>query len=62
MTLIKTSSAMFAIHVNKSYDFLMETIRRTELIVFLINIFDNNSWERPELIQSNGLKLMKTKK
>lgn len=62
MTLIRTSSAMLAIHVSKAYDFLMETMRRTELIVFLINIFDNNLWERPELIQSNGLKLLKTKK
>lgn len=53
---------MLAIHVNKNYDFLMETIRRTELVVFLINITDNNGWQRPELIQSNGLKLLKTKK
>lgn len=62
MTLIKTSSAMFAIHVNKSYDFLMETMRRTELIIFIINAFDTNRWPRPDLVQSNGLKLMKTKK
>lgn len=62
ITLIKTSSAMLAIHVNKNYDFLIETIRRTELIVFLINIFDNNQWQRPELIQSNGLRLLRTKK
>ncbi len=62
ITLIKTTSAMLAIHANKSYDFLMETIRRTELIIFLINITDNNNWPRPELIQSSGLKLLKTKK
>lgn len=53
---------MLAIHSNKKYDFLMETVRRTELIVFLINIVDNNKWPRPELIQSSGLKLLKTKK
>ena len=53
---------MLALHVSKAYDFLMETIRRTELIVFLVNIKDNNGWDRPELIQSNGLKLLKTKK
>jgi len=62
ITLIKTSSAMLAIHVNRNYDFLMETIRRTEFIVFLINITDNNGWQRPELVQSNGLKLLKSKK
>ena len=53
---------MLAIHSNKHYDFLMETIRRTELVVFIINITDNNNWIRPELIQSSGLKLLKSKK
>ena len=62
ITLIKTSSAMLAIHVSKSYDFLMETIRRTELVVFLISMADANQWPRPELVQSSGLKLLKTKK
>ena len=47
MTLIKNSSAMMAIHVNNVQDFLLETLRRTELIIFIANIFDNNGWPRP---------------
>lgn len=62
ITLIKSSSAVMAIHVNQSFDFLMETIRRTELILFLINVCDNKKLKRPELVQSSGLKIMKNQK
>jgi hypothetical protein len=62
ITLIKSSSAVLALHVSQSFDFLLETIRRTELILFLINIFDNNGWDRPSMVQSSGLRLMKNKK
>lgn len=50
ITIIKSSSAVLALHVNQSFDFLMETIRRTELLLYLINICDNQAWPRPHLI------------
>ena len=50
ITLIKSSSAMIAIHASNFSDSLLETLRRTELIIFVINIFDRNGWQRPSFV------------
>lgn len=61
LTIIKSSSAVFAIQFYNSADFLIESVRRTEFLLFLINIFDNKNLKRPEIIQSVELKLLKKK-
>ena len=47
MTIIRNSSAVLAIHPNGKTDFLLETMKRTELIVYLVNQFDRLKLPRP---------------
>jgi hypothetical protein len=61
ITIIKSSSAVFAIQLQNAADFLIESVRRTEFLLFLINLFDNKNLKRPEIIQSVELKLLKKK-
>lgn len=56
ITLIKNSASMMAIHAHKTNDFIIESLRRTEIVVFLINICDNLGIQRPKIVHSNGLK------
>lgn len=57
LTIIKSSSTVMVVKV-KQFDFMMEMIRRTELVLLLISIFDKNNWKRPDFIESNGIKIM----
>jgi hypothetical protein len=38
----------------------METLKRTELLYFIINLCDKNGWNRPHMIQTPALKIPKT--
>ena len=40
LTLIRNSSAVLVFHPTTSKDFLIETMKRTELLVYLLNQFD----------------------
>ena len=57
ITVIKTSSSVFVLHVANRFDFLMETIRRTELIIFIITMLDKYDLPRPKIIYSTGIKI-----
>ena len=50
ITVIKTSSSVFVLHLKSGFEVLMETIRRTELIIFIISMFDKEGLPRPNLI------------
>ena len=50
ITVIKTSSSVFVLHVNNQFDFLMESIRRTELLIFIITMMDKEGIQRPKLV------------
>lgn len=39
----------------------METIRRTELLIFIITMIDKLGLPRPKLVQSTGIKIQKDK-
>lgn len=62
MTLIRSSSAIMAIHVEGSFDYLLETVRRTELVIFLITSMDNKGLNRPGILYSSGLKVLQEAK
>jgi len=46
---VKSSSGVFYLTLNGKTHFIMESIRRTEFIVFIINVFDSLNLGRPEL-------------
>jgi Unconventional myosin tail, actin- and lipid-binding len=58
MTIIRNSSAILVIHPVGGKDFLLESMKRTELIMFLVNQCDNLKIARPQITQSQGLRLM----
>jgi hypothetical protein len=47
ITLIKNSSAVMVLHPKETKDLVLETMKRTELIVYLINQYDRLSIPRP---------------
>ena len=56
MTLIKKSATLIAIHCPGSYDHLIEIIRRTELVMFLMHMFDVRKLTKPKIYYADGLK------
>lgn len=56
MTLIKKSATLLAIHCPGSYDHLIEIIRRTELVMFLMHMFDVRKLTKPKIYYADGLK------
>lgn len=61
ITIIKNSSAVLVLHPKDTVkDLVLETMKRTELIVYLINQYDRLQIERPQIVQSLGLKLIKS--
>lgn len=59
ITMIKKSSTLCAIHCPGSFDHLVEMMRRTEFIMFLIHVFDKRGLPRPVIYYADGLKLKK---
>ncbi len=47
ITLIRNSSAVLVLHGVQGRDLVMETMKRTELIVYLINQYDRLGVKRP---------------
>jgi len=56
MTLIKKSATVIAIHCPGSFDHLIEIIRRTELVMFLMHMFDARKIPKPKIFYADGLK------
>lgn len=62
LTLIRNSSAVLVIHPAEGKDLILETMKRTEFIIYLISIFDKLQQPRPQIVQSQGLRLLKSEK
>ena len=51
ITIIRNSSAILCLHaISGNRDFLLESLKRTELIVYLINQMDKLKMNRPEIV------------
>jgi len=59
ITLTKQGAALLVIHVQGEQDFIMETLRRTELVIFIINLVDNQRLKRPKIHYSTSLKIVR---
>jgi hypothetical protein len=62
LTLIKKSATVIAIHCPGSFDHLIEIIRRTEMVMFLMHMFDTRKLPKPKIYYADGLKTTTTKK
>jgi hypothetical protein len=58
VTLIKKNSSIIAFHCPNSFDQLLEILRRTELVYFLLHVFDKQNIKRFDLCYSDGLKIV----
>lgn len=56
LTLIKKSASVIAIHCPGSFDHLIEIVRRTELVMFLMHMFDVRNFKKPTIHYADGLK------
>lgn len=61
MTLIKKSASVIAIHCPGSFDHLIEIVRRTELVMFLMHMCDVRKLKKPTIHYADGLKTKTTK-
>lgn len=61
LTLIKSSSALvqlsYVLKGGEGNRVLVETLKRTEFIVFVTRLADRYKWEKPKLIQTASLKI-----
>ena len=62
ITLIKKSASVMAIHCPESFDHLIEIVRRTEMVMFLMHMFDVRKLKKPKIYYADGLKTKTTKK
>ena len=61
MTLVKSSSAILVLHMDPSTelsDLMLETLKRTELLLFLCTTLDRLSLPRPALVQTQALRFI----
>ena len=56
LTLIKKSASLLAIHCPGTFDHLIEVVRRTELVMFLMHMFDVKKIKKPKIHYADGLK------
>ena len=61
ISLIKNSSALMQLTYEESEELPMETLKRTELVYFVVRQADKYGWNRPALVQSTSLKIPKDK-
>eukprot|EP00345_Euplotes_harpa_P013140 CAMPEP_0168336348 /NCGR_PEP_ID=MMETSP0213-20121227/11485_1 /TAXON_ID=151035 /ORGANISM="Euplotes harpa, Strain FSP1.4" /LENGTH=296 /DNA_ID=CAMNT_0008341517 /DNA_START=102 /DNA_END=988 /DNA_ORIENTATION=+ len=61
ITMIKKSATLMAIHCPGSYDHLIEIIRRTEMVMFLMHMIDIRNLKKPKIYYADGLKTKTTK-
>jgi hypothetical protein len=62
LTLIKKSASVIAIHCPDSFDHLIEVVRRTEFVMFIMHMCDIRSLKKPKIHYADGLKTKETKK
>lgn len=56
LTLIKKSATVMAIHCPSSFDHLIEIVRRTEIVMFLMHMFETRKLPKPKIYYADGLK------
>ncbi|CAI2364305.1 unnamed protein product [Moneuplotes crassus] len=56
LTLIKKSANVIAIHCPGTFDHLIEIVRRTELVMFLMHMFEIRNLKFPRVNYADGLK------